>query len=303
MSSPNAHTTTAKGVYLARVLGNSPLCREHWRVVLAVKDFPEARPGQFLQILCRDPDDLNWSGGAFIRRPFSIGGLRRDGRHVEIDIVHRAIGRGTRWLAHLQNGDSVSILGPQGKPFVIESSRRTAYLVGGGVGLPPILWLAEAVKQAGLRAVAFCGARTAELLPLRRRPGVDIQGDAPSPAFEEFAVLDTPTVVCTDDGSLGARGLIPDTFARYVLQHREENAGAIVYTCGPEVMMRAIAEICEKHDIPCQVCMERMMACGMGTCQSCVVPTRDPDDPDGWRYRLCCTDGPVFDSRQVIWDR
>ncbi len=292
----------AKGIYLAQVRSNTAICREHWRLVLALSGFPDARPGQFLHILCRDPKDTTWGGSTFIRRPFSIGGLRRTSGNIEIDIIHRVIGRGTRWLGHLQPGDEVNVLGPQGQPFAIGRDRPIAYLVGGGVGLPPILWLAEAVHQAGLRAVAFCGARAADLLPLTIRAGAEVGVDPPALAVDEFARVGTPAVVCTDDGSLGARGIIPDAFERYVEKHRDEAASAVVYTCGPEAMMRAVAVLCEKYGMPCQVCMERMMACGMGTCQSCVVPVRDATDPEGWRYRLCCTDGPVFDSRQVIWD-
>ncbi|HSW45429.1 MAG TPA: dihydroorotate dehydrogenase electron transfer subunit [Phycisphaerae bacterium] len=294
--------TSAKGIYLARVISNAPICREHFRLTIEVDDFPLARPGQFLHILCRDPEDIHWLGGAFIRRPFSLGGLRRNGGRAEIDIIHRVIGPGTRWLSHLQPGDTVNVLGPQGKPFTIDSGRPIAYLVGGGVGLPPILWLAEAVRDTGLRGIAFCGARTADLLPLTLRPGVTIEPGEPAAAFEDFSRFDTPAVVCTDDGSLGTRGLIPDAFESYLQRHRDQADQATVYTCGPEPMMRAVAAVCEKYNLPCQVCMERMMACGMGTCQSCVVPIRDAVDPQGWRYRLCCTDGPVFDSRQILWE-
>ena len=302
MSLPESARSSAKGIYLARVLSNASVCREHYRFVLEAEDFPDARPGQFLQILCRDPADQSWSGGAFIRRPFSIGGLRRKGRLAEIDIIHRVLGPGTRWLADLKPDDAVSILGPQGKPFTIAADRPVAYLVGGGVGLPPILWLAEAVRQAGRRAIAFCGARTADLLPLSRRPEQAVRLGEPALVLEEFARFGAPAVVCTDDGSLGIRGMIPEVFERYIEGHRQEAASAAAYTCGPEAMMRAVARICQKHGLPCQVCMERMMACGMGTCQSCVVPIRDAGDPTGWRYKLCCTDGPVFDSRQVVWE-
>ena len=301
MKSETAHASTATGIHLARVLSNAPVCREHYRFVLEADGFPNARPGQFLQVLCRDPGDPSWSGGAFIRRPFSIAGLRRKGHRTEIDIIHRVLGPGTRWLARLQPGDAVSILGPQGNAFTIVADRPVAYLVGGGVGLPPILWLAEAVGQAGQRAIAFSGARTADLLPLGRREDQVVQPGEPGLVLEEFARFDTPAVVCTDDGSLGARGMIPEVFERYLERHRQEAASAAVYTCGPEAMMGAVARISQKHGLPCQVCMERMMACGMGTCQSCVVPIQDASDPVGWRYKLCCTDGPVFDGRQVVW--
>ena len=82
-----------------------------------------------------------------------------------------------------------------------------------------------------------------------------------------------------------------------------ERAGEVTtYACGPESMMKAVADLCALRRIDSQLCMERSMACGMGTCQSCVVPVHDTDAPDGWCYKLCCTDGPIFDAQQVIWE-
>jgi len=294
--------SNAKGVFLARVLRNEPICRDHWQFVLALERFPPAMPGQFLQILCADPAAQQGTGGAFLRRPFSIGGLRRRGGGAEIVILHRAIGRGTQWLSHRAPGDAVSILGPLGQPFRILDDCPAALLVGGGIGLPPLIWLAESLRAAGKKTIAFCGARTADLMPLTRSGDVTVSGGESAFAFREFADVGVPVVAATDDGSLGAAGTIAEVFARYLIHQPETACSAAVYTCGPEPMIRAVARRCERDGIPCQVCLERMMACGMGTCQSCVVRVRDDQADDGWRYRLCCTDGPVFDSQTVIWD-
>lgn len=295
------NTPAARGVYNARVVSNAPLCREHYRFVLEVGNFPPAAPGQFLQIQCREVDEAGWSGGPFVRRPFSIGGLRREDGKTRMDIYHRAIGPGTTWLARLREGDEVSIIGPLGRSFPMPDDRRIAYLVGGGIGLPPLIWLAEALHQAGKEVVAFCGGRTKDLIPLTRVAQVPVSGDQGSPAYEEFARSQTPVVLSTDDGTLGARGRIPDVFAAYLDRHKVSPNDVVVYTCGPDIMMRSTATLAEQRGFDCYVCLERMMACGMGTCQSCVVALRDPDADNGWRYRLCCTDGPVFPSREVIW--
>ncbi|GMU24940.1 MAG: dihydroorotate dehydrogenase B (NAD(+)), electron transfer subunit [Phycisphaerae bacterium] len=294
-------TSGHRGVYLSHVVANTPLCREHWRLTVQVDFFPDAAPGQFLQVLCSDPFSQDVTPGVFTRRPFSIGGLRRRGEACELDIIHRAVGAGTRWLSRLRPGDPVSILGPLGRPFAILDDRPVAWLVGGGVGLPPLIWLAEALRLAGKRTTAICGARCADLLPLTRRVEVAVSGDEASLAFGEFADSGVPTLVSTDDGSLGAAGRVPDLFARYLDAQAAEQGSAVVYTCGPEPMMKAVARLCMERAIPTQVCLERVMACGMGTCQSCVVRVRDPAAEDQWRYRLCCTDGPVFDARQVLW--
>lgn len=292
---------TDRGVFLSRVTRNQPLCKEHWRLTVEVDDFPEAGPGQFLQVLCNEPDELGWTQGVFIRRPFSIGGLRRDGRRCELDVIHRAIGTGTRWLSRLGPGDPVSLIGPLGRPFEIPN-RPVSWLVGGGVGLPPLIWLAEVLRGIGRPVVVFCGARSADLLPLTRVPGVSVSGETATPAFEEFARVGAVTLVSTDDGTLGAAARVPDIFAKYLDAHASEAASAAIYACGPEPMMRAVADIGIARSVPTQVCLERVMACGMGTCQSCAVRVRDESAADGWRYRLCCTDGPAFDARAVIWD-
>lgn len=302
-STAGAGPVAGKGVFVARVAANEPICREHYRLALSLPDFPEARPGQFVQILCNEPGELGWTGGAFIRRPFSIGGLRCQDGQAELQILHRAIGIGTRWLSRLQSGDPVNLLGPLGQPFRLpEPHRGPALLVGGGIGLPPLIWLAEALHAANVPAIAFCGARCADLLPLQLDPQVDCRDGEPVPFCHDFSRWGAPGIVATDDGSLGARGLIPDVFAAYLERHPELTGSAVVYTCGPDRMMRAVAEVCRKFGLPCQVCLERMMACGMGTCQSCVVRVKDAAAPEDWRYRLCCTDGPVFDAVDVLWD-
>lgn len=297
-----AHVHGSRGLFISRVARNEPLCREHWRLVLEVEDFPPAQPGQFVQILCAEPSEMGWTQGAFIRRPFSIGGLRREGRRCEIDILHRAVGTGTRWLSRLKAGEPVSLLGPLGRAFQIPAGRDLAWLVGGGIGLPPLIWLAQELRAAGRQVVAFCGARSADFMPLTRVPGVPVSGEEATLCFKEFADAGVPVVTATDDGTMGAAGRIPDVFARYVASRPEQIPSAAICACGPEPMIRATAALGMRHNIPTAVCMERVMACGMGTCQSCVVRVYDATAEDGWRYRLCCTDGPVFDAREVVWD-
>lgn len=291
----------AKGIFEARVLANRQVCREHYRLVLEARGFPHAEPGQFVQLLCHDSAVPLGRADTFVRRPFSLGGLIEQSGSSHLVILHRAIGPGTRWLARLGEGQQVSVLGPLGGAFSIPQNRSTAWLVAGGIGLPPLIWFAEALRRAGQTVVAFCGARSADLLPLTRRAGTAVKGCEPGLGFEEFAAHGVPVVVATDDGSLGYPGVVSSAFQEYADAHANEHARVTVYTCGPEVMMRAVAGMAEARDLPCQVCLERVMACGMGTCQSCVVRIRDSEDHEGWRYRLCCTDGPVFDSRRVIW--
>jgi dihydroorotate dehydrogenase electron transfer subunit len=171
-------------------------------------------------------------------------------------------------------------------------------LIAGGVGLPPIRWLAEILRENGQECKCIFGAQTRELLPLKLRGEPDKSGEF-GPFAEEFAAINAPIAITTDDGSCGMRGRVTDCLTRHLA--RIDTSRARVFACGPEPMLRAVADICTQQRISCSLAMERMMGCGMGTCQSCVIPVRDPAASDQWRYALCCTEGPVFDAERVMW--
>jgi len=305
------------GLFNAHVRSNTQICREHFRVTLAMDGFPKASPGQFVHILCRDsqwplrnttqqPDEpgrAEWRIGASIspllRRPFSIGGHRNDGDRCEIDIIGRVVGPGTTWLNALQPGDRVDLLGPLGRAFSPAAAGTKALLIAGGVGLPPILWLNETLAAASVERIAFFGAQTRDLIPLNITHDPDISGK-PTACIEEFARTGTPCAITTDDGSCGLKGRITHALMQYLGCGGDPDKLS-AYACGPEPMLEAVANICAARGIPCELAMERVMGCGLGTCQSCVLPVRDAAYDDGWRYALCCTEGPVFDARRVLF--
>ncbi|MFA9476808.1 hypothetical protein ACERK3_00745 [Phycisphaerales bacterium AB-hyl4] len=339
MSSPTAPAPPApapRSRFDATVEFNRFICREHYRLRLRItRPFPATKPGQFVQLGCRPPNgaidadallgrDLAWEPGqrpdlhqpelcnrlAMLRRPFSLAGRGDDEHGTWIDIIHRIVGTGTDWLAQLNVGDPVDLIGPLGNAFTLPDDKHVGLLVGGGVGLPPMFYLAQAMKTAGWDAVAFVGAMTHDLLAVEfvdEQPA-NVEG-LPLPCVVDFARFDYPTVITTDDGSMGLSGRITDGLSRVLegLPNATANA-AVVYTCGPEPMMAAVAKLAEARGVDCQVCVEQAMACGMGTCQSCIVRIESPDEPHGqtavgrpWRYRLACTDGPVFPSTKVVW--
>jgi len=311
--------------YVSTVRANVPLCSEHYRLVLQLPDFPATDPGQFIQISCRDLDveygpehelveqDGRWPKAigmellgplAMLRRPFSLAGRRDPGGHVELDIIHRVVGIGTDWMSKLKVGDRVHILGPLGNRFTLPASDQQAILVGGGVGIPPMLYLAE--RLAGRSAVAFCGALRRDLLPLTINEGVRSAGDsAPREDSQEFARHGLTSVITTDDGSYGFRGFVTQALEQYLDQQSSTAAKPIIYTCGPEPMMKRVADIAHARGIECQIAVERAMACGMGTCQSCCIKVRRPPAAASggrdWVYRLACTDGPVFRGAELLW--
>jgi dihydroorotate dehydrogenase electron transfer subunit len=306
----------ARQQFDALVKENVSLCREHFRLVLSLNRFPATRPGQFIQVACRQFDleepadvEIEWHPGqriepvnrellgplAVLRRPFSLAGRRDTSTGVELNIIHRVVGIGTDWLSHLAPGDTVNILGPLGNRFELPPPDHTAILVGGGVGIPPMLYLAEYLKDRN--AVAFCGATTKDLLPLSI---TDDSADAltPSMRIAEFARHGIPTVITTDDASYGFGGFVTQALERWL----DANFGrpTTIYTCGPEPMMKRLADIAISRNIPCQVAVERAMACGMGTCQSCVIRVK-ANNKRGWAYQLACTDGPIFQAGELLW--
>lgn len=327
-------TPPERGVYCARVLENALLCREHYRLRLGLPYFPSTRPGQFVQVLCgpdaTDPATSSGCGGvqawedgrwplaatpeltqrtAFLRRPFSLAGrhdLAEGG--VELELIHRVVGTGTAFLSRLQPGDSLSLLGPLGNAFPLPDESQIVLLVGGGVGIPPMIYLAQALCRP--RVIAFCGAQTRELLSLT------FTNDAPPPRsptsveplynLAEFARYGIPGVVSTDDGSYGYRGYITAALETYLDRFFPDtwqvgSKRPWVYTCGPEAMMKRVAQICLQRGLTCYAAVERAMACGLGTCQSCCIRVKSPHAPDGWRYALSCTEGPVFETTQLLW--
>ena len=321
-----------RGRYLATVIANIPLCREHNRLSFRIEGFPPSEPGQFVQVKCRDVDDaplgdfperdLPWAAAALtgspqpdlwrptpiLRRPFSIAGRRSTPQCEEIDLINRDIGPGTHWLFELEIGQQVDLIGPLGNTFQLPEPGGTALLVGGGVGIPPMIYIAQALAALSATAapaqprhgVAFCGSLSIDLMPLTITDRSGGDGAEPAMNVREFAEYGFPTVLSTDDGSYGYHGRVTGALIEFLDRHRDAVPRPVLYTCGPEPMMKAVAAIARERGLACQVAVERAMACGMGTCQSCVI-RQVAENERGWRYRLACTDGPVFEASTLLW--
>lgn len=312
-----AHSKCAVELRVARC---EPLCREHTLLELVGHDFPRSAPGQFLQVRCgADEDDapreLRWNDGEFpqvvgqtwnpdhtlLRRPFSIADRYEDADgQTHIVLISRAIGRGTRWLESLAVKDRLSVTGPLGNTFTIPNAPRPLALVGGGVGIPPMLYLARALHAAGqIDATAIFGSLTADLMPVHTLQTPSADG-APSLCAQLPGDAPFPTILTTDDGSLGLRGRVTDGLQVWHARLAAGSPRPLVYACGPEPMLRAVANLTRQLGCDAELCIEKMMGCGLGTCLSCVVQVVDPDSPRGWRWALSCSEGPVFPRDTLV---
>ncbi len=236
----------------------------------------KSSPGQFLHIRC------STSNNPLLRRPLSIHEVI-DKKYVEI--LYKVVGKGTHWLSQRKKGEKLDCLGPLGNGFKLKNT-KTAILVAGGIGIVPLLFLAE--KLAKLPITIFLGAKTKDEIL----------------CADKLKKLGAEIHIATEDGSLGYKGLVSDLFKKKVssiVPARQYLAGghrpsSIVYTCGPKGMLKEVALLSEKYKIPCQVSFEQFMGCGIGICNACVVKTKQG-------YKKVCKDGPVFDAEEIDWSQ
>jgi dihydroorotate dehydrogenase electron transfer subunit len=240
------------------------------RLTLQTEDIAAAaKPGQFVMIRTGKSKD------PLLRRPFSIHQTSSSGR---IQILFKVTGRGTALLAHCKEGETLSIFGPLGSGFRIDP-KKAACLIGGGMGIAPMLFLAKRICQVKKNT-------DTDLIILGGRDRSEIE-----PVLADFQFLDIGVMVATDDGSFGQHGLVTDVLKKVSLP-----SACTVYTCGPKPMMKEVFRHCQKNRIQCQVSVESMMACGMGACLGCNMEAKDS------RYVHVCSDGPVFNAEELEWN-
>lgn len=222
----------------------------------------EAKPGQFIAMYCED-------GTKLLPRPISICGI--DAENGTLRVVYRIAGEGTRLFSEMKEGDSLEVLGPLGNGFTMKEEK--AIIVGGGIGIPPMLELA---KQLSCEKTVVLGYRDELFLK------------------EEFDAC-ADVVVATEDGSCGTKGTVIDAI-------NEANVdGTVIYACGPMPMLKALAEYAEAHDMEAQISLEERMACGIGACLGCICKTKKKDHHTNVNNQRICKDGPVFDAKEVVF--
>lgn len=231
----------------------------------------------FERRLLAEDDPLPRGFRSLIRRPKDI-----------VEVLFKKLGPGTELLASLTGGDRVDVIGPLGRPIPIQEAGQ-ALLVGGGVGIPPLVHLAEALRLRGLPVRAFVGAQTKDDLPVTL------------PDAGELTEIGADVTVATDDGSFGHQGFVTDLLESFLEREAGRDGNVTVYACGPPLMLRAVARIVNARQIEAHLLLERYMGCGLGVCLSCVCKMKADNDA-GWEYRLACKDGPSFRASEVIWE-
>jgi dihydroorotate dehydrogenase electron transfer subunit len=250
-----------------------------------------ARPGQFVHLRC-DP-------ALPLRRPISI--LRVNARESWIEILYKAVGEGTRLLAQKRPGDVISSIGPIGNPFQVHAERPRSLLIGGGVGMPPMIFLADALRrEPAFKPLVILGSEVP--FPFQARPSQFLVPGLPTDVIAAMPLLDDwgiPSRLASLQGYAGCfQGFVTD-LARSWLGVLDTSALAEVevFACGPHPMLAAVAALAREFSVPCQVSLEEFMACGVGGCAGCVVEVKTPEGP---AMKRVCVDGPVFDALDIF---
>ena len=254
------------------IVANERDTDSYFRLVLRAPDIaPLIQPGQFAHVRILPLKD------ALLRRPFSIFQVAGD----TFSILYKTVGKGTAVLSQMRAGEEVSVIAPLGHGFTVPpAGGEIPLLVAGGYGMAAMFLLAQRSPQKG---IVFVGGR--------RR--VDILCE------KEFAAIGWEVRATTEDGSHGEKGLVTAPVIAEIEKRKAESGKRKLYACGPTPMLKAVGKIAEEHNLPCELSMDEHMCCGVGTCLTCVIKVKAGDS---WEYQRTCTEGPVYDSRQIVWE-
>lgn len=266
-----------KGIYDCPVLSIDNLIGDIYLMRLECPAIAKtAEPGQFVNI------KVNQEFVPFLRKPFSI--CRRDKQAGWIEVLWKIVGKGTALMARYKSGQNVNLLGPLGVGFSFPPEMKSAFLVGGGLGVAPLPFLCEELLQTDTAIDIFLGARSQEELSM-----VDF--------FEERGVA---VHLSTEDGSLGMQGLVTERVIEKLRKIANPNR-CHLFSCGPTGFLNAMMKITGESNVEGQVSVETMMGCGFGICVGCPVRVRKPE-PGGKLYKLTCIEGPTFNAREIYLD-
>lgn len=258
-----------------QILWNKKVAPSYFNMGLTCgKGYSDARPGQFVTV------KLPNQTAPLLRRPFSIHKLIIKNHTVQgIELLYKVIGTFTEKLSMCKSGDIIDVLGPLGNSFPVSDNMNRIFIVAGGIGVAPMLFLSSVLKEkfaVSSYCKIFIGGRSADDILCK----------------DDFLNLGMNIIVTTDDGSEGEKGLVT------VPLERELNISLpdVIYACGPALMLKAVSKIAEKYAVLCYISVETLMACGMGACLGCAVEKKNDSD----KYMHVCIDGPVFEAGTLV---
>lgn len=253
------------------VLFNRKVTTDTWLLGLRSSEIAgDATPGQFVMIRVRKGVD------PLLRRPFSICGVKEDGFFV----LYRVVGRGTAIMTEIGEGETLSVLGPLGRGFDLPKANERPVLVGGGIGVAPLLFLGQVINDPHTAFMAGFGTAVDIIRPARiGLPPVDL-------------------TIATDDGTAGYAGLVTDLLQEVIHEKGSVEGELSVFACGPKPMLKKVAAMTLALEVSCQICLEANMACGLGACQGCGIHAAPRA---GRAYYHVCQDGPVFPVGAIHW--
>jgi dihydroorotate dehydrogenase electron transfer subunit len=278
----------------ARVLSHLAFDAEQYVLrVAAPKCAAHARPGSFAHLTC--------DASIPMRRPLSI--MRADPQAGWIEMLYKVAGPGLHALAARKAGEELSVLGPIGQPFTVHAERPRPLLIGGGVGIPPMVFLAESLRtdaRAAWQPLVLMGSEVP--FPFRTRPSTIIIPGIPDgaiacmPLLEEWRIASR--LASRSDFAGCFPGLVTELAAAWLATLEPATLAEIeIFSCGPTPMLQATAQLARRFQLPCQVSLEEFMACAVGGCAGCTVEVRTPQ---GAAMKRVCVDGPVFDAYTVF---
>jgi dihydroorotate dehydrogenase electron transfer subunit len=238
----------------------------------------KALPGQFVSLKVLP------GAAPLLRRPFSIARLVKGrGKSLRVEVLYAVLKEGTRMLSLKKPGETVGVLGPLGQPFPHLDKNHPALLVGGGVGIAPMLFLAEYLKSKKIPFSVFLGGRAAaDLLELRL-----------------FKSLKVPLYLSTDDGSVGEKGFVTGRLDSFLASGKAPE-GSVIHACGPRPMFQSLTAVAAKYQVPAYLSWEERMACGLGICLTCACPVKDGENV---KMERTCVEGPAFEASRIAWER
>jgi dihydroorotate dehydrogenase electron transfer subunit len=304
-----------KGMFDAAVACNTRIGNCFYSLKLkfegrAAKAFANFKPGQFAELDLSTaslpsadmiPNELKDAAyrEILLRRPFSFCDVTSKVGQTTVEILYCVLGPATLRMTTLAKADSISVIGPLGNGFHVPEKKKSAILVTGGMGAPPVLHLSKFLKKnyPKIKTIGLAGAKSARDFPFRQ---IQDKTSKKLKSISGLTINGTRWLIASDNGDIGVKGFVTSQLEKQLAGCNVDAKDTIIYSCGPEPMLAKVAQIAENYGIDCQVSMEQVMACGIGLCQSCAIECKT-EKCDESIYRMCCKDGPVFNSREIIF--